>query len=92
MYEFENKMKFQLAHIKLPLVIFGLFTLTLLFHTETRAQGNKQMVRLAKIKVDPLQLEKYNAALKEQMSTAIRVETGVNHLLQYAVKHKPCYR
>ncbi len=35
------------------------------------------MVRLAKIKVDPRQLEQYNAALREQMSTAVRVEPGV---------------
>ena len=34
------------------------------------AQEKNQMVRLAKITVDPSQLEKYNAALKEQMSKA----------------------
>ena len=44
------------------------------------------MVRLAKIKVDPLQLEKYHEALKEQMSTAIRLEPGV--LTYYAVADK----
>ena len=50
------------------------------------AQENKQMVRIAKIKVDPLQLEKYNAALKEQMASAIRLEPGV--LSYYAVADK----
>ena len=44
------------------------------------------MVRLAKIQVDPSQLEAYNAALKEQMSTAIRIEPGV--LTYYAVADK----
>lgn len=44
------------------------------------------MVRLAKIKVDPAALEKYNAALKEQMATAVRVEPGV--LTYYAVADK----
>ena len=44
------------------------------------------MVRLAKIKVQPSQLEKYNSALKEQMATAIRVEPGV--LTYYAVADK----
>lgn len=44
------------------------------------------MVRLAKIKVDPSQLEAYNLALKEQMTTAVRVETGV--LTYYAVADK----
>src|SRR5689334_19245461 len=50
------------------------------------AQEKNQMVRLAKISVDPLQLDKYNAALKEQMTTAVRVEPGV--LTYYAVADK----
>ena len=44
------------------------------------------MVRLAKIEVNPLQLEKYNEALKEQMTTAVRLEPGV--LTYYAVADK----
>jgi quinol monooxygenase YgiN len=50
------------------------------------AQKKKQMVRLAKIKVDPSQLEKYEIALKEQMTTAIRNEPGV--ITYYAVADK----
>lgn len=50
------------------------------------AQNPNQMVRLAKIKVDPSQLDKYNIALKEQMNAAIRVEPGV--LTYYAVADK----
>jgi len=50
------------------------------------AQQKNQMVRLAKIKVDPLRLDKYNSALKEQMTTAVRVEPGV--LTYYAVADK----
>jgi quinol monooxygenase YgiN len=65
--------------------------ITLLFLTfppgkKAMAQEKNQMVRLAKIKVDPLQLEQYNAALKEQMTAAIRVEPGV--LTYYAVADK----
>jgi quinol monooxygenase YgiN len=44
------------------------------------------MVRLAKIKVDPLQLNNYNIALKEQMTTAVRLEPGV---LTYYAMIKP---
>jgi len=66
--------------------IIALVILTSLFNTKAMAQEKSQMVRLAKIKVDPLQLEKYNAALKEQMATAIRVEPGV--LTYYAVADK----
>jgi len=50
------------------------------------AQQKNQMVRLAKIQVDPAQLESYNTALKEQMATAVRVEPGV--LTYYAVADK----
>ena len=63
-----------------------LFILALSFSKKTIAQEKNQMVRFAKIKVDPSQLEKYNAALKEQMTTAVRVEPGV--LTYYAVADK----
>lgn len=79
-----NKMQF--SQIKMLSMVVILFTLTFLFSTNTMAQEKNQMVRLAKIKVDPLQLDKYNAALKEQMTTAVRVEPGV--LTYYAVADK----
>lgn len=44
------------------------------------------MIRLAKIQVDPTQLDHYNAALKEQMTMAISTEPGV--LTYYAVADK----
>jgi len=50
------------------------------------AQQKEQMVRLAKIQVDPSQLAAYNAALKEQMTTAVKLEPGV--LTYYAVADK----
>ncbi|WP_423148356.1 putative quinol monooxygenase [Rubrolithibacter danxiaensis] len=67
-------------------VIAVLFILIFSVNLKTMAQQNNQMVRLAKIKVDPSQLEAYNIALKEQMTTAIRVEPGV--LTYYAVADK----
>ena len=71
---------------KLLITIIALFILIFLLDTKVMAQEKHQMVRLAKIKVDPSQLEKYNAALKEQMTTAVRVEPGV--LTYYAVADK----
>jgi len=68
------------------LLLIAIFALTLTLNTTVMAQERTQMVRLAKIKVDPSQLEKYNDALKEQMTTAIRVEPGV--LTYYAVADK----
>jgi quinol monooxygenase YgiN len=64
--------------------IMGIFTLC--FTNKAMAQQKNQMVRLAKIQVDPAQLEKYNAALKEQMTAAISLEPGV--LTYYAVADK----
>ncbi|PZX92232.1 antibiotic biosynthesis monooxygenase [Flavobacterium aquariorum] len=82
----EPAYKMQFSQIKMLSMVVILFTLTFLFSTNTMAQEKNQMVRLAKIKVDPLQLDKYNAALKEQMTTAVRVEPGV--LTYYAVADK----
>lgn len=52
----------------------------------SKAQSSQQMVRLAKIEVDPNQLEVYNKALREQMQIAIKKEPGV--LTYYAVAEK----
>ena len=60
--------------------------LTLSFSEKAMAQQKTQMVRLAKIQVYPSQLEKYNAALKEQMTAAVGTESGV--LTYYAVADK----
>ena len=67
--------------------VLGISLVVLLFAMaeNTRAQ-EKQMVRIAKIKVYPTHLDAYNKALKEQMNTAILVEPGV--LTYYAVSDK----
>ena len=66
--------------------VVSYFLLTLSFSKQALAQDAIQMVRLAKLKIDPLQLDKYTIALKEQMTTAVRVEPGV--LTYYAVADK----
>ena len=83
---FKLKYKVQLRQPNLLTVVIILFILTLSFGKNAMAQQKIQMVRLTKIKVDPLQLDKYNIALKEQMTTAVRVEPGV--LTYYAVADK----
>lgn len=64
----------------------GLFLLFFAVSTSAMAQTKDQMVRFAKIKVDPMHLAAYTAALQEQMTTAVRVEPGV--LSYYAVADK----
>jgi len=76
----------QLFRYSRLILIVAIGILTLSFSKKAMAQPKNQMVRLAKIHVDPSQLEKYNAALKEQMATAVRVEPGV--LTYYAVADK----
>jgi quinol monooxygenase YgiN len=84
MKTYQTKNKRKPGWDKVLFVFIAIFALTL--NLKVMAQEKNQMIRLAKIKVDPLQLEKYNAALKEQMTTAIRAEPGV--LTYYAVADK----
>lgn len=76
----------KIRKIKLFTTVITLFILSLSINKSVMAQEKIQMVRLAKIKVDPLQLDKYNIALREQMATAVLVEPGV--LTYYAVADK----
>jgi quinol monooxygenase YgiN len=64
-----------------------LFVLVLVVvQSRTEAQHSNQMVRLAKIEVDPNQVSAYNRALSEQMNAAVQKEPGV--LTYYAVAEK----
>lgn len=64
-----------------------LFLITFLLFTEKAiAQNNTQMVRLAKIKIDSMQIKEYQKALKKQMKAAISKEKGV--LTYYAMADK----
>ena len=76
-------LRFIKSYIALMILVIGG---TFVPNIEALAQEKSQMVRLAKIKVDPAQLERYNEALKQQMTAAIRVEPGV--LTYYAVADK----
>ena len=74
---------------KFMIVAISFLMLTLSFSKKAIAQQKNQMVRLAKIEVDSLELEKYNIALKEQMNTAIETEPGVLTYYAVADKSKP---
>jgi len=51
--------------------------------TSHASAQDKRVIRIAKIQVDPAQLDSYNAALKEQIQAAVRIEPGV--VMLYAV-------
>lgn len=69
------------------LLIFVLLFSTNLFGQEK----NKQMVRLAKLVIDSTQLESYNAFLKEEIETSVKVESGVLTLYAVAEKNRPTH-
>ena len=52
-------------------------------------QENKQMVRVAKLVIDSAQLKSYNAFLREEIETSVKVEPGVLTLYAVAEKNKP---
>ena len=47
------------------------------------------MVRLARLVIDPGQLEKYNALLKEEIEASMRIEPGVLTLYAVAERNDP---
>ncbi len=74
---------------KISNTLLSVFLLTVGFFIQTNqlhAQQNEQMVRIAKIKIDPTQINAYNIALLTQMKAAIAKEPGV--LTYYAVADK----
>jgi quinol monooxygenase YgiN len=76
-------MKIQRVSLRL---VFTISIITFAFCSNTYAQGKNQMVRLAKLVIDSVQLENYKAMLKEEIETSVRVEPGV--LTLYAVSEK----
>ena len=50
---------------------------------------NQPLVRIAELEIDPVQLAAYEAALKEEIATSIRVEPGVLTLYAVSVKGQP---
>jgi quinol monooxygenase YgiN len=52
-------------------------------------QPQTQYVQVAEIDIDPMQLEAYTAAVKEQIEAAIREEPGVLALYAVAEKDNP---
>ncbi len=52
-------------------------------------RGNSPVVRIAELEIDPAQLDRYKAAVKEEMEIAVRVEPRVLAIYSVADKHRP---
>ena len=78
---------------KLLLLTFTLIAvmLTFVFCNNNPAQYKNQMVRLAKLVIDSIQLENYNALLKEEIEASVRLEPGVLTLYAVAEKNNPTH-
>jgi len=61
----------------------------MIFSNASAQEQNKQMVRLARLVIDPAQLEQYNAFLKEEIETSVKMEPGVLTLYAVAEKNRP---
>jgi quinol monooxygenase YgiN len=61
------------------------------FCTNDSSQYKNQMVRLAKLVIDSMQLRNYNVLLKEEIETSVRLEPGVLTLYSMAEKNNPTH-
>src|SRR5438046_6715257 len=70
-------------------LILGSLMLTSFLRESSFAEEKEQIVRLAKLQIDPAHLERYKAALKDEIETSLRVEPGVLALNAVAEKDNP---
>ena len=73
-------------------VLYGAIVVAAILGTLIEADGKtmkQPLVRIAELEIDPAQLAAYRNALKEEITTAIRVEPGVLTLYAVSVKDQP---
>lgn len=77
---------------RLALVLGTSLIASLLFSAQRCAAAELvggPIVRIAELEIDPVQLEAYKLALKEEIETSIRVEPGVLTLYAVSLKEHP---
>ncbi len=70
----------------LPMIMAGMMLFSL---AHVNAQDNTQMVRLAKLVIDPAQLDHYKTILKEEIEASLKHEPGVITLYAMSEKENP---
>lgn len=75
--------------LTLSLLSGGTSTSTAAPTSKSTAKTPKRKIRLAKIRVDGAYLEKYKAALREEIEASIRIEPGVLALNAVSEKRDP---
>jgi quinol monooxygenase YgiN len=76
-------------HILVPIALISALLIAMCSHSKNIINYKNQLVRLAVIEVDSLQVEPYNEFLREEIETSIRVEPGVTTLYGVAEKKNP---
>lgn len=71
--------------------VLGVSLLSLIAMGSASGQVTNRIVQLAKLEIDPAQLDAYKAALKEEVETALRVERGVLSLDAMAERENPTH-
>lgn len=79
-----------LSHPGLAHIVISYMMMLFSFES-TSAQEKNQMVRMAKLVIDPTHLENYKAALREEIETSVRIEPGVLTLYAIAEKENPTH-
>jgi 4-carboxymuconolactone decarboxylase len=77
--------RYQMKHYAFIVLAF------MLYGKASAQQESKQMVRLAKLVIDPNQLEQYKAILKEEAEISVRIEPGVLTLFAVQEKDNPTH-
>ena len=75
----------------LPFILFAAMFTLCSCDTHQPPSEQDQMVRLAKLVIDSMQLESYTAALKEEIEASVRLEPGVLTLYAVAEKNNPTH-
>jgi quinol monooxygenase YgiN len=71
--------------------MFGLFVAGWRSPAQQNMQPQGRVVRIAELEIEPLQLENYKAALREEIEASIRIEPGVLTLYAVALKENPTH-
>lgn len=80
------------AMISKRAAVIGILTFVAAFTPAAFAHAQKpdtRVVRLAELEIDPTQVEQYRAALREEISSSIRLEPGVITLFAVSLKDHP---
>ena len=71
-------------------LITSIFLFMLIDNVSAQEEA-KQMVRMAKLVIDSVQLKEYNAILKEEIEASVKIEPGVITLYAVAEKKNPTH-